>query len=262
MTWHKLFPAILTLLVFFLAQGVGTVLLLVIGMDVMSLSIVLMAVNILAVLCCHFLLHNIRFPAAFDASVVRWRPGMFAIAAGILCALSISILTDAVELPDALVQMSLTMSRNAWGLLAIVIVGPVTEELLFREAIAGELLRRGASPWAAILVSALAFSTVHLNLAQGIYALPLGILFGIIYYRTGNIVLSSLLHILNNGIVVAQLYVLGEEAVNASVSEWFSSDLQALVFMVLFGALSLWLTKVFWDSYQPYGIIEENIPQQ
>ena len=75
-------------------------------------------------------------------------------------AIGMSVLTDSVEMPDSMQQASLALSRNVWGLLAIVIVGPVTEELLFREVIAGEMLRRGAGPWVAILTSALAFSIV------------------------------------------------------------------------------------------------------
>ena len=249
MNWFKFSPAILTLLIFILTQGIGTLLLLLIGMEAASFALILMGVNILAVLCCHFFLHNICFSTACDVSLINWRPGMLAIIGGLLGAMSISILTENVELPEEMVQLMLGMSRNAWGLLILVIVGPITEELLFREAIEGEMLRRGANPWLAIIVSALAFSTVHFNLAQIFYAFPLGILFGIIYYRTESIVLTSLLHILNNGIVVAQLYLLGEDAVNASPADWFGSDGMAWTFMVLFGALSIIMIKLFWDRY-------------
>ena len=215
MLWHRLSPAVLTLLAFLLAQGIGTVLLIATGLltlpdfsisyDNPLLSIILMAVDILAVLCCCFILRYIRFETALNATLIRWRPAMLGIAGGMLGAISISFLTDTVEMPDMMQEMSLAMSHSFWGLLTLVIVGPVTEELLFREAITGEMLRRGANPWMAILVSALAFGAMHLNLAQGLYALPIGILLGIIYYKTGNIVLTSLLHILNNGIVAIQL---------------------------------------------------------
>ena len=276
MNWHKLSPAVLTLLVFLLTQGLGTVLLFGIGMlvspeffaairaylsggaeglpllelmPVSLFSIYLMAVNILAVLCCRFSLRYICFTTALDATLVRWRPAMFAVAGAIWGALSISIMTDGMELPEAMAQISLAMSHSFWGMIALVIVGPITEELLFREAIAGEMLRRGASPWSAIIVSAFAFSMVHLNLAQGCYAFPLGIMLGIIYYKTGGIVLTSLLHILNNGIVAVQLYTMGEDAAETSLAEWFGSNCLAYTFMVLFAALSITLMIVFWNRY-------------
>ena len=111
------------------------------------------------------------------------------------------------------------------------------------------MLRRGAAPWLAIGVSALAFSAAHLNLAQGCYAFPLGILLGIIYYKTGGIVLTSLLHILNNGIVAFQLYADGTDAIETSPAEWFGSTTLALTFMALFGALSIVLMTLFWNRY-------------
>lgn len=276
MTFHRLSPAILTLLVFFLAQGLGSLLLFGIwilvspefgeairaflsgeaeGLPLLELmpisvfSLILMSLDIIAVLGCHLCLHNIRFATTLDATTVRWRPALLAAAAAILGAMSISILTGGMELPEAMVQISLAMSHNFWGLITIVLVGPISEELLFREAIAGEMLRRGAAPWLAIGVSALAFSAAHLNLAQGCYAFPLGILLGIIYYKTGGIVLTSLLHILNNGIVAFQLYVDGPEAVETSPAEWFGSATLAQTFMVLFGALSIALMTLFWNRY-------------
>lgn len=276
MTFHRLSPAILTLLVFFLAQGLGSLLLFGIwilvspefgeairaflsgeaeGLPLLELmpisvfSLILMSLDIIAVLGCHLCLHNIRFATTLDATTVRWRPALLAAAAAILGAMSISILTGGMELPEAMVQISLAMSHNIWGLITIVLVGPISEELLFREAIAGEMLRRGAAPWLAIGVSALAFSAAHLNLAQGCYAFPLGILLGIIYYKTGGIVLTSLLHILNNGIVAVQLYADGTEAIETSPAEWFGSTTLAQTFMVLFGALSIALMTLFWNRY-------------
>ena len=276
MTFHRLSPAILTLLVFLLAQGLGSLLLFGIwilvspefgeairaflsgeaeGVPLLELipisvfSLILMSLDIIAVLGCHLCLHNIRFASTLDATTVKWRPALLAAAGAVLGAMSISILTGDIELPEAMVQISLAMSHNFWGLITVVIVGPVTEELLFREAIAGEMLRRGAAPWLAIGVSALAFSAAHLNLAQGCYAFPLGILLGIIYYKTGGIVLTSLLHILNNGIVAVQLYADGAEALETSPTEWFGSAALAQTFMVLFGALSIALTAIFWKRY-------------
>ena len=276
MTFHRFSPAILTLLVFLLAQGLGSLLLFGIwilvspefgeairaflsgeaeGLPLLELmpisvfSLILMSLDIIAVLGCHLCLHNIRFATTLDATTVRWRPALLAAAAAILGAMSISILTGGMELPEAMVQISLAMSHNIWGLITIVLVGPISEELLFREAIAGEMLRRGAAPWLAIGVSALAFSAAHLNLAQGCYAFPLGILLGIIYYKTGGIVLTSLLHILNNGIVAVQLYADGTEAIETSPAEWFGSTTLAQTFMVLFGALSIALMTLFWNRY-------------
>ena len=276
MSWHKYSPAILTLLVFLLAQGLGTILFFVAGMlaspefnaavqayisneaqslpllemmSVSTFSLILMVVDILAVLGCYLFLHNIRFVTADDIASIRWRPGLIAVASGILGAISISILTEKVPLPDVMVQMSLSMAHDFWGLIALVIIGPITEELLFREAIEGEMLRRGASPWVAIIVSAIAFGIAHLNLAQGLYACPLAIIFGIIYYKTGNIVLTSLLHILNNGIVALQLYTLDEGIEDLSYADLLGGSTRAYALMLFCGLFCLVLIRVFCNLY-------------
>lgn len=278
MNWHKFSPAVLTLLVFLLAQVLGSLLLIIIGVlvssdfktalqayissdtqgmpmyDLMPVSyfaLILMTVNILTVLICYYLIHNVRFVTASDFASIKWKPGMLGITGGVLGAMSISVLTEGVELPEMMKQMSLAMSHNVWGLLALAIVGPITEELIFREAIEGEMLRRGATPWVAIIISALAFSAVHLNLAQGLYALPLGILFGIIYYKTGNIILTSILHILNNSIAAAQLYSMGESIDDTSYTDWLGSTIGTYAFMALCSVLCFVLIWLFWHYYRP-----------
>ena len=278
MSLHKLSPAVLTLLIFLLMQGVGTAALFGIGiflspefalalrefacgttdelplftaLPVSFFALTLMATNILAVIVCRFVLHNICFRSTFDVSSVNWQPGMLALFGGIFGAIGMSVVTDSVEMPDSMQQASLALSHNMWGLLTLVVVGPVTEELLFREAIAGEMLRRGAAPWAAILISALSFSVVHLNFAQGIYALPLGILFGVIYYKTGNIALSSVLHIFNNGMVALLLCVSGNDFADASYAEWFGGMTIPYIIMSFSFVLCCALMYVFWHRYSP-----------
>lgn len=91
--------------------------------------------------------------------------------------------------------------------LCTVIIGPAAEELFFRKAMIDRL--SGYHPLDAILLSALLFALMHGNIAQFLYALPLGVLFGIIYYRTRNIGYTILLHTVLNvfgGLVPQLLY--------------------------------------------------------
>ena len=289
MIWHKYSPAILTVLVFLLVQGIGSVFFFGIAMivspefgeaahayvsgEAQSLpflelipisvfSIVTAVTDILAVLICYFFLHYIRFSTAFNASSLKLRPSLLAISGSILGALSVSILTESVELSDEMMQISVAMSHNFWGLLTVVFVGPIVEELLFREAIEGEMLRRNVKPWIAILVSAIAFSVSHLNLAQGLYAFSLAILFGIIYYKTGNIILTSLLHILNNGFSAVQLYLYGEGIEDVSYADLFGGTLQSYTFMLLSGVISVALITTFCKdnpSYDEFASENNNI---
>lgn len=83
--------------------------------------------------------------------------------------------------------------------LAVGLLAPVVEELLFRGALQRGLLRRTSPPWA-ILGSALIFAAVHVVGDPGAgYVFPglllLGLVSGYEAYRTGNLARSMLLHI-------------------------------------------------------------------
>ena len=54
------------------------------------------------------------------------------------------------------------------------------------------------NPTGAICVSAAFFAVLHLNPWQAIPAFILGLLFGYVYYRTGSLKLTMLMHCVNN----------------------------------------------------------------
>ena len=85
---------------------------------------------------------------------------------------------------------------------ALVVVAPVTEEVLFRGLILRGLLSR-YDVRLAIVISAALFAMAHLNPWQTISASLLGVLFGWWYYRTRSIVPGLIGHALVNGSVLA-----------------------------------------------------------
>jgi hypothetical protein len=54
------------------------------------------------------------------------------------------------------------------------------------------------SPKTAIIVSAVFFAVIHFNPWQAIPAFILGLLFGYVYYKTGSLKLTMLMHCANN----------------------------------------------------------------
>ena len=85
----------------------------------------------------------------------------------------IASLTD--FLPNWLESTFSNMEGSWLGILAIAIVGPILEEILFRGAITSELLK-AYSPKKAIFFSALIFGIFHINPAQVLNAFLLGLL--------------------------------------------------------------------------------------
>ena len=79
------------------------------------------------------------------------------------------------------------------ALFSIVIIAPFFEEVLFRGLIQEEFVKI-MRPWAAIVLQAILFGTAHLALFQSSFAFAVGILLGIIYYKTNSIKAVTVFH--------------------------------------------------------------------
>jgi sodium transport system permease protein len=79
------------------------------------------------------------------------------------------------------------------------------EEFVFRGLLFSGLRRVG--PWTAILTTSLLFGLAHGSVHRMLPTFLLGLLMGTLRLRSGSIVPSMLLHLLNNGLVVTFLYL-------------------------------------------------------
>ncbi|MBP5636320.1 MAG: CPBP family intramembrane metalloprotease [Bacteroidales bacterium] len=87
--------------------------------------------------------------------------------------------------------------------LVTALMAPFFEEWLCRGMILRGLLAGGKmKPVWAIVISALFFALIHMNPWQALNAFILGLLMGWIYYRTGSLWLTMLIHFVNNGTAV------------------------------------------------------------
>ena len=126
---------------------------------------------------------------------------------------SMNILTSLLFLivPEKLIEsynQSAETVSNATGvvaMLAITIVGPVAEEVLFRGLIFTRL-SRGFGVTASVIVSTLIFAAAHGNILWSIYAGVLGLMFVLIYIYTRSIICPIIMHVAYN---VAN-YVVGD----------------------------------------------------
>ena len=105
-----------------------------------------------------------------------------------------------IEMDENTQQIFTSLMKEPWGYVAIGILAPLAEEVVFRGAILRTLLgiMSKKNHWVAIMISAAIFGVVHANLAQFVNALLMGLLLGWMYYRTGSLVPGILLHWVNN----------------------------------------------------------------
>lgn len=103
------------------------------------------------------------------------------------------------EMYDSLNNALSSMSTDTVGIYILtVLFAPVLEEILFRGIIQKGLINKGVKPINAIFISALTFGIFHLNPWQSVNAFLLGLVLGLVYYKTKSLLMPILLHGFNN----------------------------------------------------------------
>ena len=156
--------------------------------------------------------------------------------------LFINLCSEFLGLPDLMQDTFLGMSRNVFGIISITIMAPLVEELLFRGAIQGYMLRKGMKPLNAILIASAIFGIVHMNPIQIPFAFAIGLIFGWLYYRTGSVVPGIIGHFITNSIACLQMATLTEEEFNTKTIEWLGAGpTYALFALSLAGLIGMFL---------------------
>lgn len=102
-----------------------------------------------------------------------------------------------IELPPVFSEHNPTnLQEGILFFFTVALLPAISEEFLFR-AFAGEGLR-AFHPGGAVILSAFAFGMAHATLQQIPFAVFMGLAFGLVYIRTGNLFYPVLLHFVNN----------------------------------------------------------------
>lgn len=113
---------------------------------------------------------------------------------------SIGSILDSLPVPKIINEGFKELDENLYlGITIAIITGPIVEEIVLRGIILEGLLNK-YKPAVSIIVSAIIFGGIHMNLPQFINATMLGILFGYIYYKTKSVGLCIACHMINNTI--------------------------------------------------------------
>ncbi|MEO8139828.1 MAG: type II CAAX endopeptidase family protein [Gemmatimonadota bacterium] len=122
----------------------------------------------------------------------------------------------------------------------VIVLAPVTEELVFRGLLLHRWCRKWGRTWGILLTTAL-FAVLHAS-PLGIFLLALG-LTGI-YLRTGSLRLTMVAHGLNNLLAfVAGPWVYAQNGGSGDALTTFQSALPVSLLLLIGGALTLWLLR-------------------
>lgn len=177
----------------------------------------------------------------------------------------ISPIVKLIPMPDFMKKVFLESSiqNGVFSFITVVIAAPVLEELIFRGIILNGFLKI-YSPVKSILISSILFGLIHFNPWQFIGAFIIGIFSGWVFYKTGKLLLSILIHFVNNLLAFSWMYFMDAETMmDKPLTELYGGALN--LFAILLGAiiiaviclhllrLELNNIQINNSSRQPYG---------
>lgn len=107
------------------------------------------------------------------------------------------------------------------SIIGTALVPAISEELFFRGALQSILLKKIRRVWIAIGITALMFSFMH-GVFSGIVLFPLAVLYGTLYYRTKNLFITIVMHLVHNSIVGWVRYT-SQNDTNTLIDDWLSA---------------------------------------
>lgn len=161
------------------------------------------------------------------------------------------------ELLDRLGEM--IRARSGLELVYVLLVAAVAaalgEELVFRGILQRSLaiwLRGSGGGWAAVVTASLAFSVLH-DAWRLPAAFALGVFLGILYWRSGSLVVPIVAHLTINSVAVVAVY-LAETRGEAVMPQWITDERPAPVWLVVLSlALVGLLVRNIWKSCPACG---------
>ena len=146
--------------------------------------------------------------------------------------------------------------------LVVAIFAPIFEEWMCRGMVLRGLLTKMKPGWA-IVVSALFFAVIHANPWQALNAFMIGLVMGYVYYKTGSLILTMIIHFVNNGTSVI-LSHLDSMKDYADVNSWMEV-MDKSTYMILFVVSCVILAACLWAFSRikvenPWGNIDRIPP--
>ena len=139
----------------------------------------------------------------------------------------------------------ITKFDNAWqlllGILVVAVIPGIGEELVFRGLVQNHVLRITKNIHVAIWVGAFLFSLFHLQFYGLLPRMLLGVMFGYLYYFSGNIIYPMIAHFVNNGFTLIMLYFYQQGIVDFNIEDtdvlpWpqviFSTGITIILFFI------------------------------
>ena len=153
----------------------------------------------------------------------------------------------ATDLTERMLNVD-TIGGLLLNLIIIALIPAVGEELTFRGVVQQGLTRR-MNPHVAIILSAAIFSFIHFQFYGFLTRMFLGMLLGYMFYITGSLWTSILMHFLNNGSAVLIYYLNNKGIINVDVDHFGAT--QSVWLIIVSAMVTIGLIAWSWIKAQP-----------
>ena len=116
-----------------------------------------------------------------------------------------------------------------------------SQELLFRSVIQKSLIKLFKNAHVAIIVTAIIFSAFHFDFFGFFPRMILGIMLGYMFYLSGSIFPSMLMHFVNNATIVLIYYLSTRGFIDIDVEKFGSTDNVLVIILSLIATVAIFI---------------------
>ena len=145
------------------------------------------------------------------------------------------------EKSEEIIKMFISQGSLCSSLLIIAALAAISEELLFRSVIQKSLIKLFKNAHVAIIVTAIIFSAFHFDFFGFFPRMILGIMLGYMFYLSGSIFPSMLMHFVNNATIVLIYYLSTRGFIDIDVEKFGSTDNVLVIILSLIATVAIFI---------------------
>ena len=145
------------------------------------------------------------------------------------------------EKSEEIIKMFISQGSLCSSLLIIAALAAISEELLFRSVIQKSLIKLFKNAHVAIIVTAIIFSAFHFDFFGFFPRMILGIMLGYMFYLSGSILPSMLMHFVNNATIVLIYYLSTRGFIDIDVEKFGSTDNVLVIILSLIATVAIFI---------------------
>ncbi len=142
---------------------------------------------------------------------------------------------------EEVIKMFISQGSLFSSMLIIAALAAVSEELLFRSVLQKWLMRLFKNVHVAIIVTAFVFSAFHMDFFGFFPRFILGLMLGYIFWMSGSIFPSMLMHFVNNATIVMLYYLNTRGFTDIDVEHFGSTDNVLLIVLSLVATVAIFI---------------------